>query len=100
MGRSVPQQKVNPPLDILHHLQGLIKGRFSGDDAAVLNLLLEELHALLINVFPAAEDNQIPADNQAEMIPAIHDVLNRIEDLVEAFEMAGQAGSRMISNCG
>jgi len=68
------------PLEIYEHLQILIKGRFSGDDALALNLLLEELHAHLIN-----------GENQAETVPAIHEVLNRIEDLVDAFEIAGRS---------
>jgi hypothetical protein len=79
------------PLEIFVRLQVLIKERFSGDDAGALNLLLEELHALLIPMFPVVEKSQTPAENQAEMIPAIHEVLNRIEDLVEAFEIAGRS---------
>jgi len=79
-GRSSPKRKVNRPWRIYEHLQILIKGRFSGDDALALNLLLEELHAHLIN-----------GENQAETVPAIHEVLNRIEDLVDAFEIAGRS---------
>jgi hypothetical protein len=79
------------PLEIFARLQVLIKERFSGDDAVALNLLLEELHALLIPLFPTVEKSQIPAENQAEMTPFIHEVMNRIEDLVEAFEIAGRS---------
>jgi len=79
------------PLEIYEHLQILIKGRFSGDDALALNLLLEELHALLIPMFPIVEKSQPPAENQAKTIPAIHEALNRIEDLVDAFEIAGRS---------
>ena len=79
------------PLEIFVRLQALIKERFSGDDAVALNLLLEELHILLIPLFPTLEKSQTPVENQAEMIPAIHEVMNRIEDLVEAFEIAGRS---------
>jgi hypothetical protein len=79
------------PLNIFALLQILVKGRFGGDDVAVLNLLLEDLQALLISVFPPVGGNQTPAENRAEMIPAIHDVLNRLEDIIEAFEIRGRS---------
>jgi hypothetical protein len=78
------------PLDIFMRLQGLIKGRFSGDDGEVLRLLLEELHSLLIDIFPTAEKNLVPVENRVKMIPPAHDVLNRIEDIIEAFEIAAR----------
>jgi hypothetical protein len=88
------EKESNSPPDIFALLQILIKGRFFGDDAVVLNLLLEELHTLLISVFPPIGDNQTPAENQAEIIAAIQDVLNRIEDIIEAFETAGRGQLR------
>jgi len=70
-------------------LQKLITERFSGDEAVVLNLILEELHLHLCTVFPADGKMEPPPENKAARIPAIHEVLNRIEDLVDAFEIAG-----------
>lgn len=78
------------PLDIFEHLQILIRKHFSGNDVQALNPLLEELSALLLTVFPAEGQNQIPAENPEKSIAAIHEVLNRIEDLVDAFEIAGR----------
>lgn len=62
-------------------LRSLINKRFTGDDAEVLNRLLDELGALL---------GQGPAGDGA---PRIDEVLNLIEDLVEAFEIRGQGHS-------
>lgn len=73
--------------EIFDQLQRLIRQRFFGDDALALNLLLDELHALLMPAFPAGETDQAPVEG----LTAIHELLNRIEDLVEAFEMAGRS---------
>jgi hypothetical protein len=78
------------PLKIFEQLQTLVKRRFSGDDAEALNLLLEELQTLLVAAFPPVEKGSTPAENQEENLPAIHEVLNRLEDLVDAFELAGR----------
>lgn len=63
-------------LKLFEHMQCLVKERFAGNDAAALNFFLEELRELL---------------TQNDMSPAIHEVLNRIEDLVEAFEIGGRS---------
>jgi hypothetical protein len=78
-------------LDFFEHLRNLIQTKFSGDDADALDLLVEELHTLLMPMFPEVGKRTPPAENQAEIISAIHDVLNRIEDLVDAFEIAGRS---------
>jgi hypothetical protein len=77
--------------EIFDQLQRLIQQRFFGEDALALNLLLDELHALLMPAFPAGGTDQAPVEGQEERITAIHELLNRIEDLVEAFEMAGRS---------
>ncbi len=63
-------------LKLFERMQCLVKERFAGNDAAALNFFLEELRELL---------------TQNDMSPAIHEVLNRIEDLVEAFEIGGRS---------
>ena len=78
------------PLEIFARLQSLVRNRFSGDNLVVLNLLLEELHALLVAAFPTGGEGETEEENQAEPIPAIHEILNRIEDIVDAFEIAGR----------
>lgn len=83
------------PLEIFEHLRNLIQAKFSGDDAAALNLLLDDVHATLIRMFPKAGESMNQAESQADMIPAVYDILNRIEDLVEAFEIAGHNRQRV-----
>ena len=51
---------------------------------------MDDLYVLLERMYPKAEERPIPADSLTDMFPAIHDMLNRIEDLVEAFEIAGR----------
>jgi hypothetical protein len=78
------------PLQIFEHLRDLIQRNFSGEDSVALNLLLDDLYVLLERTYPKAEESPIPTDSLTDMSPAIHDMLNRIEDLVEAFEIAGR----------
>jgi hypothetical protein len=83
------------PLEIFEHLRNLVRAKFSGDDAAALNLLLDDVHTMLIRMFPKAGESLNQAESQADMIPAVYDILNRIEDLVEAFEIAGHNRQRL-----
>lgn len=83
------------PMEIYERLRNLIQARFSGDDVAALNFLLDDLQAMLIRMFPQAGESLNQAEPQADMIPAFYDVLNRIEDLVDAFEIAGHRRQRV-----
>jgi hypothetical protein len=89
-------KKSESPLSIFADLQEFIRESFSGEDAEVLMMLSEELHGLLAHIFQDSEDsanNSIQpeqARDMAKIIPAGHDILNRIEDIAEAFEMAGR----------
>ncbi len=82
------------PLEILERLRNLIQARFSGDDAAAFHFLLDDLQVLVVRMFPKAGEGPDQAASEADMIPAVHDILNRIEDLVEAFEIAGRSRRR------
>jgi hypothetical protein len=77
-------------LQLFHQLQNLINNRFQGDDVTALNFLLQELHELIVHQFPEAEKEPSEQKEKTDMGPAIHEVLDRIEDLVEAFEVAGR----------
>jgi len=46
-------------------------------------------------MFPKAGESLSQAESQADMIPAVYDILNQIEDLVEAFEIAGHKRQRV-----
>ena len=75
-------------LQLFHRLQNLINNRFQGDDVAALNFLLQELHELIVCKFPEAENEPSAHKEKNDTGPAIYEVLDRIEDLVEAFEVA------------
>lgn len=76
------------PMALIHQLRDLIHDQFSAQDAAALNMMIDELEALMTRIFPdAATDGD--THPQPDAVPAAHEALNRIEDLVEAFELAG-----------
>ena len=76
-------------LQLFHQLQNLINNRFQGDDVTALNFLLQELQELIVHQFPEAEKEPSARKEKNDTGPAIHEVLNLIEDLVEAFEIGG-----------
>lgn len=78
-------------LQVFEHLERVIHKRFQGEDAEALNLLLEELRELLVRGFPDPEKESPTQEEKNDNSPAIHEVLNRIEDLVEAFEIGGRS---------
>jgi hypothetical protein len=77
-------------LQLFDRLQNLINNQFQGDDVAALNFLLQELHELIVLKFPEAEKEPSAQKEKNDTGPAIYEVLDRIEDLVEAFEIAGR----------
>lgn len=70
----------------LDHLRALIVQRFPGEQNYALNIMLDELHALLAKRFSQKEEAKSKADNTVTKL-AIEELLNRIEDLVEALEL-------------
>ena len=91
VGVEVSEVEDQNALQFFHRLQNLINNRFQGDDVTALNFLLQELHELIVRKFPEAEKEPSAQEKKNDMSPAIHEVLNRIEDLVEAFEIAGRS---------
>ena len=87
---AVRDENADTPPEIFKHLRELSQRRFAGEDTAALNILLDELDAHLKRLFPQAGGSEVPADTPADVIPAAYDILNRIEDLAEAFEMAAR----------
>jgi len=83
-GRSATAKGEGPsPLELFEHLKTLVSGRFSGDEAVVVNRMLEELHLHLCRVFPKGSKTE----PRAEDIAALHEALNRLEDLLDAYEI-------------
>lgn len=75
-------------LQLFHRLQNLVNERFRGDDVTALNFLLQELHELIVRKFSEAEKEPSAQKENNDTGPAIYEVLDRIEDLVEAFEIS------------
>lgn len=79
-------------LQILHEVSVLVERRFSGDDALVLDLLLGDLNRLFKQKYPLAETLNTRIDeNSTDEIDAVDvqiaQVINQVEDLVDAFEI-------------
>jgi len=74
-------------MGVLHRLHGLIKQRFPGKKAEPLNVMLEELQELLLKRFPQTGDAEVSEEEKAALNSAIQQLLNDVEDLVEAFEL-------------
>jgi hypothetical protein len=88
-GRSATAKGEGPsPLELFEHLKTLVSGRFSGDEAVVVNRMLEELHLHLCRVFPKGSKTE----PRAEDIAALHEALNRLEDLLDAYEIDRPTG--------
>jgi len=74
-------------MEIFHRLHGLINQRFSGKKAEPLTMMLGELQDLLLKRFPQTSDAELSEEEKAVLNSAIQELLNNIEDLVEALEL-------------
>jgi hypothetical protein len=74
-------------MEVFHRLYGLIKQRFPGEKAEPLNVMLEELQELLLKRFPQTGDVEVSEEEKADLNSAIQQLLNDVEDLVEALEL-------------
>lgn len=76
--------------EILSEVREAIHERFAGQDAEVLDHLIDALQYVLSGVFPKAPGDIADRGPAADLLPAAHEALDRIEDLVEAFELSGR----------
>ena len=74
-------------MGVFHRLHGLINQRFPGEKAEPLNVMLEELQELLLKRFPQTGDVEVSEEEKAALNIAIQELLNDVEDLVEALEL-------------
>jgi len=72
---------------VFHRVHGLINQRFPGVKAEPLNVILEELQELLLKRFPQAVDEEVSQKEKEALNLAIQEMLNDVEDLVEAMEL-------------
>jgi hypothetical protein len=71
--------------EVFNRLKSLIQQRFETQHREALNAQLDELQDLLLKRFSPAGDAEVLQEERAAIDPAIHEVLNDIEDLLEAF---------------
>ena len=76
------QEAENEPTASLELVRRAIRDRYAGDDLFVLTVILDKAESLLNRLQSQGADPGL-AD---EIIPAVHEVLNRLEDLLGAFE--------------
>ena len=74
-------------MGIYNRLQSLINQRFPGEQGEALNMMLEELQELLLKRFPHTKDVEVSEDEKAALNLAIQEILNDVEDVVEALEL-------------
>ena len=74
-------------MEVFRRLHGLINQRFPGEKAEPLNVMLEELQELLLKRFPQTGDAEVSEEEKAALNLAIQELLNDVEDLVEALEL-------------
>jgi urate oxidase len=86
---SETKEEPNAPM-LLERLKALITERFKEDEAASLTYLLEDLGGNLLRRFPGAGEDEATSEGKNQFDPAIHEAIDRIEDLVEAYELAGR----------
>ncbi len=79
------EEVFSAPRQILRQIRILIEQQFNGDDLVVLNLMLEELQGLF-----GLRGEATTAEEVAELDAAIHEIINKVEDLLEAFEIGGR----------
>lgn len=84
--KEEPREKGEDGLEgALESLRRSISERFSGDELFALGVLVDALASLLERL--GSPDS--PAD---EIVPAVHETLNQIEDLLESFEVRDRTG--------
>jgi len=88
---AVADAESQTPVEIYESLRSLVDERFSGADAAALRSLLDELQDLLARLYPPEGEPPGSAEERIKLVPAVDEALCRIEDLAEAFEIAGRS---------
>ena len=89
--RPVAQKNVHSAMELFEYIKRLLKKRFSGNQVIALNSLLKELEMLLLQMFPEPEKDNDHKEDLTNLSISCNEVLNRIEDLTEAFEGLGHA---------
>jgi hypothetical protein len=81
---TVPSSPENV-MAVYNRLQTLIHERFKGEQGEALNVMMEELEDLLQKRFPP--EAEVSEEDKAILNPSIEELLNGVEDLIEALEL-------------
>jgi len=87
--RTLQEKEGTEPGAALESLRRSIKDHYSGDDLFALTVLLDELASLLNLLLPGGAD----PDSTDKIISEMHEALNRLEDLLESFELKNRIKS-------
>ena len=74
-------------IGVFNRLHSRINQRFPGKQGEALNVMLEELQELLVKRFPQTGDAEVSEQDKEALNFAIQELLNDVEDLVEALEL-------------
>lgn len=72
---------------VYNRLQVLIHERFRSEQGKALNVMMEELEDLLHKRFPLKAEAEVSEEDKAILNPSIEELLNGVEDLIEALEL-------------
>jgi hypothetical protein len=92
-----PGSKPKTALDahaLFEQLARLVDERFPVGQAEGLHVLMAELGELLWKRFPRDGGSEAPGPDKAALDQTIWDMLNRIEDVLDALDLAGQSGGK------
>lgn len=90
--RSLPVfHEPNEPMSAFSILRLFLQTRFSGDHMAVLNMLMDDLEPVWKSLFDETDRQIQDLPDDAAAIAAAQELLNRIEDLSDAFQIRGGA---------
>ena len=84
--KAAPAESENV-MGVFNRLHGRIHQKFPGIQGEALNVMLDELQDLLLKRFPQTGDTEISEEDKEALNLAIQELLNDVEDLVEALEL-------------
>ena len=72
---------------VYNRLQALIHERFPGEEGEALNVMMKKLQDLLHQRFPPKAEMEVSEEDKAMLNSSIEELLNAVEDLIEALEL-------------
>ena len=88
--KDVQGSELKKVMITFERLKFLIERDFRGEQKEVLSVMMDELYDILLQRFPQDIEDRIPQEDEAALNPVLWEMIDRIEDVVEAFETANQ----------